>query len=93
MDFDALAERFLGEPGVAEGKMFGMPVLKADGKVFAGDWDGELVVKLPAERVEALIGAGEGAPFAPMEGRVMKEWVLVRDEALAREALDFVRGS
>ena len=36
MDFDAVANRFLGEPGVTEGQMFGMPVLKAGGKVFAG---------------------------------------------------------
>ncbi len=69
------------------------PSPKVGGKVFAGDWNGELVVKLPAERVEALIAAGEGALFAPMEGRVMKEWVVVLDDALAREALDFVRGS
>ena len=36
MDFDAVANRILGEPGVTEGQMFGMPVLKAGGKVFAG---------------------------------------------------------
>ncbi|MGI8421041.1 MAG: hypothetical protein ACR2MU_02080 [Gaiellaceae bacterium] len=61
MDFDALAERFLGEPGVAEGQMFGMPVLKAGRKVFAGSWHGELVVKLPRERVDALIAAGDAS--------------------------------
>ena len=47
--FDDLTQRFLGEPGVTEGQMFGMPVLKFGGKVFAGDWKGELVVKLPAK--------------------------------------------
>jgi len=92
MDFDALSERFLGERGVAEGQMFGMPILKAGGKVFAGSWNGELVVKLPRERVQALIDDGEGAPFEPMAGRTMKEWVIVRDDGLAQEALDFVRG-
>jgi hypothetical protein len=92
MSFDDLAQRFLGEPGVSEGKMFGMPVLKAGGKVFAGDWNGDLVVKLPRERVDALVAAGEGREFAPMAGRVMKEWVLVEDDDLAGEALAFVRG-
>ncbi len=93
MDFDALAERFLGQPGVEEGQMFGMPILKVGGKVFAGSWQGELVVKLPRERVEELIAAGDGAAFAPMAGRVMKEWVVVRDPALAGEALRFVGGA
>lgn len=73
--------------------MFGMPILKAGGKVFAGDWHGELVVKLPRERVEALIAAGAGKPFVPMAGRAMKEWVLVEDDALAGEAFEFVRGA
>jgi hypothetical protein len=90
--FDDLAQQHLGEPGVTEGQMFGMPVLKAGGKVFAGEWNGALVVKLPRSRVEELVAAGAGEPFAPMAGRVMKEWVLVRDDALAGEALAFVRG-
>jgi len=93
MDFNALVQRYLGEPGVVEGQMFGMPVLKVGGKVFAGDWHGELVVKLARERVEQLIAGGTGAPFAPMAGRTMKEWVLVQDDGLAQEALDFVRGA
>jgi hypothetical protein len=91
VDFDAVANRFLGEPGVTEGQMFGMPVLKAGGKVFAGLWEGQLVVKLPAERVAELVASGTGAAFAPMAGRTMKEWVLVgSDEELAAEALRFV---
>ena len=50
VDFDAVANRILGEPGVTEGQMFGMPVLRAGGKAFAGLWEGQLVVKPPAER-------------------------------------------
>jgi len=92
VDFDTVANRFLAEPGVAEGQMFGMPVLKAGGKVFAGLWEGQLVVKVSAARVEELIASGKGAAFAPMAGRTMKEWVLVGDdEELAVEALGFVR--
>lgn len=93
MEFDSVANRFLGEPGVTEGQMFGMPVLKVGGKVFAGLWEGQLVVKLPAARVAELIAAGNGSPFAPMAGRTMKEWVLVgADEERAAEALAFVSG-
>jgi hypothetical protein len=46
---------------------------------------GDLVVKLPRERVEELIAAGRGKPFAPA-GETFREWVLVddRDEATGR---------
>jgi hypothetical protein len=53
-------------------------------------------VKLPHDRVTALIGSGAGAPFDAGKGRAMKEWLTVTadDEeswlALAREARDFV---
>jgi hypothetical protein len=57
-----------------------------------------LVVKLPKERVEALVESGEGRPFAPA-GRVFKEWVAVpnvdrrRWLSLLREGLAFVGGA
>ncbi len=93
VEFDAVANRFLGEPGVSEGQMFGMPVLKTGGKVFVGLWEGQLVVKLPAGRVQSLIASGKGSAFAPRAGRTAKEWVLVgADEELAAEALSFVSG-
>ncbi len=44
---------------------------------------GDLVVKLPRERVDELIDAGTGLAFAPAK-KVFREWVQVpeRDEAL-----------
>ncbi len=54
-----------------------------------------LVVKLPKDRVEALIAEGTGQPFAPA-GKVFREWVLIeafdekRWEGLLRESIDFV---
>jgi hypothetical protein len=55
-------------------------------------------VKLPRVRVEELLASGEGEPFEPMEGRAMKEWVLVAAPeqawpALAEEARRFVAGA
>jgi hypothetical protein len=95
-DFDAIAERLLGEPGVDEGTGFGSnPGLRVGGKIFAMLVDGELVVKLPAERCTEL-AAGEGATTFQVGKRQMREWVSVAPgahdwDALADEALAFVR--
>ena len=63
--------------------------------LFAFHSKARLVVKLPADRVEALVRAGTGERFDPGHGRVMKEWLAIphNDEKLwprlAREALEF----
>jgi TfoX/Sxy family transcriptional regulator of competence genes len=99
--FAALAETFAGAPGVelpdgSGRRAFGSEALKVDGAIFAMLTNGHLVVKLPKERVEGLIGEGTGAPFGAAKGRPMKEWVSVTVDddqtwlALAQEALDFV---
>ncbi len=56
-----------------------------------------MVVKLPRERVTALVTEGRGAPFSP-NGRVFREWLLVPgydaalwDQLLA-EGRQFVTG-
>ena len=70
------------------GEFVGMPHHKGDG----------IVVKLPRDRVDEMIAAGEGAPFAPA-GKVFREWVLVeahdddRWVELLRESVAFVRRS
>jgi hypothetical protein len=98
--YAAIVEALKSEPGVihSTAKGFGSGGLKAAGKMFAClTPDQALLLKLPAARVKALIAGGEGRPFEPRPGRVMKEWVLVRPAAatdwlgLAREAMDFVR--
>ncbi|HZP61349.1 MAG TPA: hypothetical protein VFB27_13590 [Opitutaceae bacterium] len=54
------------------------------------------MMKLPRERVDALVAAGSGTRFGPGHGRVMKEWLTVDSGAdvdrlaLAEEALAFV---
>ncbi len=56
-------------------RMFGSHGFKVNGKTFAMEVKGSLVLKLPAERVDALIEAGHGERFDPGHGRLMKEWV------------------
>jgi len=78
-----IADEFLTRDGVDEGTMFGFRCLRASGEFVAmpGNTFGGMVVKLPAERVAALIDSGVGAPVAPA-GRPFKEWVAVQDESL-----------
>lgn len=96
--FAAVVEALSAEPGVARGRMFGAEGLKAGTQVFAMAVKGRLVVKLSAERAAALRDAGLAVAFDPGHGRPMKQWVSVAPaagvswEALAREALAFVRG-
>ena len=99
--FHALADEFRASPGVMvpgePGRRgFGSSALKVNGSIFAMIAGGLLVVKLPHDRVTALIGSGAGEPFDAGKGRAMKEWLTVTadDEeswlSLTREALIFV---
>jgi hypothetical protein len=95
-----LAQTLLSRPGVhRDGTGFGSRALKTGGKIFAMlSSRGEFVVKLPQQRVAALIASGDGHRYDPGRGRLMKEWLAVdpsspRDwQSLAEEALEFVRG-
>ncbi len=97
--FAAIVEEFLGLPDVTppSGTGFGSSALKVRGKIFAMlSSDGAFVVKLPRQRVDALIASGEATRFDPGHGRLMKEWISVAptDAAqwlpLARDAMRFV---
>ncbi|MGH2502482.1 MAG: TfoX/Sxy family protein [Ktedonobacterales bacterium] len=78
-------------------KPFGASALKTRGKVFAMLSGGRLTLKLPAERVSALLASGAGVRFDPRHhGREMREWVSIAPTydgewlPLAREAMTFV---
>ena len=78
------------------GQKFGSSALKINNKIFAMLSGGRLVVKLPHDRVRALIATGDGEPFDAGRGKPMREWLAVdldrysRWEVLSREALAFV---
>lgn len=93
----------IAEPMIAAGEaqlgtMMGHPCLRVNGAFFAtaGHAGHELIVKLPALRVNELIADGAGMPFAPA-GRTFKEWVAVPDPnprlwtELVREARAYAR--
>lgn len=89
-------------PGVTGGKAFGYPAYKIGGRVFAFVGGQGIAVKLPAERVQALIA--QGAPysaFEPVPGTVWRAWVSIdhkdhdayrHEIALLEEAAAFVGG-
>ena len=54
--------------------------LKTRKKMFAMFIKGNYVVKLPKERVEELICLGDGLPYDPGNGKIMKEWVIIPEE-------------
>ena len=73
--FDEVATRLLEEdPSLGQGQMFNAIGLKTGGKFFAMVVKDELVLKLPADRIDQLIVDGEGRRFDPGHGRLMKEW-------------------
>lgn len=99
--FEELVARFSADPAVTppsagKGGRFGDSGLKVSGKLFAMLSKGELVVKLPKQRVDELIASGTGTRFDPGHGRVMKEWVTIAPShgrdwvTLAEEARQFV---
>lgn len=94
--FWEVAEVFLAR-GADRSTMMGYPCLRRGGKFFASldRRTGDLIAKLPKDRVDELIESDVGGPFAPA-GRRFKEWVVVekRDfelwQALFDEAYEFV---
>jgi hypothetical protein len=98
--FAGLVEEFVELDGVTPpsgGRGFGRSALRIQGKIFAMFVRGQLVVKLPAERVDELVEAGAGARFDANKGTPMKEWFALAPtatqdwSALTREALAFGR--
>jgi hypothetical protein len=94
--FQQVVVALQGAPGVSTAKMFGAPGLRVGTKFFACLVKGELVVKLPRQRVEALLATRQGHAFDPGMGRTMREWLAVAADspadwtALVVEAHGFV---
>ncbi len=91
----------IAEPHLASGAerstMMGHPCLRVDGEFFASlePSTGNMIVKLPADRVDALVESEIGLDFAP-NGRRFREWCAIPEpnlaewESLLGEARQFV---
>lgn len=95
-----LMERFLGRDDVelpdGSRRGYGADGMRVRNRVFACPHRGQLMIKLPAEEVDRLIGTGLGYPLAKPGQRPAREWVLLPfDGAAARrvdQAYAFVSG-
>ena len=90
-----LVDRFV-DGDVTTGHMFGCAGLRTGRRFFAIRWHDQLVLKLPAARLEGLVEAGDGRPFEPMEGRRMNGWLVLAERPdpgdLVEEARAYVAG-
>lgn len=97
-DLAELMSAVAGLPGVTLGKALHQPGLMADGRLFAFPYHGDLVLKLPSERIDALIESHEARRFERGQGRPMREWIVLPAATkqdwpgLVREAYSFVSG-
>jgi hypothetical protein len=90
----------MDRPDVTRSTMMGLPCLRVDGAFFASldGATGDLLVKLSRHRVDELLEAGAGHPFAPA-GRRFREWIALPPDAAAdwptfvEEALTHVRAT
>lgn len=73
----AFAEALPDDSFVERRQMFGYPCAFVNGNMFCGLHEANICVRLGEEQAKARIAAGAANVFAPMAGRVMKEYVAV----------------
>jgi hypothetical protein len=75
-----IADPFLADPATSIGTLMRFPCLRVNGTFFAtcDHRSGDLIVKLPRQRVAELVDDGQARPFAPA-GRTVKEWASITE--------------
>jgi hypothetical protein len=68
---------FANDPDVEVLSGRGAQGIKLGGKLFVMFLKGDLLVKLPEQRVKEVIDIGDGMPYDPCTGKVMKKRVLI----------------
>ena len=95
--FGATLDR-VARPDTTRRPMFGYPCAWVGGNMASGLFSTSWWVRLPPDRLTAVMASGEGRPFEVMPGRGMKGYAAMSDailgdealvEAWVREALDY----
>lgn len=68
-------------------KMFGYPCAFYKGNMFVGLHEHRMVIRLNSQERDAALKQKIGDVFAPMEGRVMKEYITVSQEVISNRDL------
>lgn len=92
--YTTFVQEFLNNPSVSQSKKSGFGSgLRVNGKVFAMPAKGQLVVKLPVERIQELTQSSEGKPYE-YGGKMAKGWFVVSSEdkwhVYTQEALEYI---
>jgi hypothetical protein len=92
--YGELCKTLLALPDVTMGRALSNEGLMVHGKLFGFLRGDSLVVKLPRDRIDSLLGVGS-VTRALMGRRTMKEWVELAEDAdwpaLAAESHEYVR--
>ena len=75
--YASVKAHFESVAGVTVNAGRGAQGLKVGNKMFAMFSKGDLLLKMPPERVAAIIAAGRGLPYDPGTGKVLKNYVLI----------------
>lgn len=75
-DVKAVIDDMLDQPEIKSGKSWGYPSYRANNRIFLFVGGDGIALKLPTERIQALIANHDGAtPFSPVDGTTWKQWV------------------
>lgn len=95
--FNAAVER-AARPDVTRSQMFGYPCAWIGGNMATGLFAQSWWVRLPPDRLAAVLASGEASPFEVMPGRSMKGYAVMPEsvtsdgaaiDAWLREAFDY----
>jgi hypothetical protein len=95
--YRSIAARYAAPSDAGPTQGFGSNALKVNGKIFASLTKGRLLLKLPEDRVDALVKTKKAKRFSTGVGRVKKEWATVGPSTetewlvLAEEARAYVK--
>ena len=77
-------------PEAEKRSMFGCPCWFLNGNMFVGAHQEDIILRLPEADREDLLDRGLAANFAPMNGRIMREYVVI-SRAIRESPVEFGR--